>query len=566
VDASADSRHPGPQRVFGLVRRIASAILVVPLVTVVVVTLVATPASAGGPTITGTGSSYAAIAINQWVAEISSLYGDSVNYSTQSSVIGLNDFAQYPQVDFGASEIGYSSGQADQSPPANFSYQYMPDIAGATCLDYNLTNQLGESITNLNLDSQVMTGIFTGAITRWNSPTIAKINPDVLLPNAPIIVVYRTDASGDNFIFSDYLFTLQPGTWNAFTTAVNQPAGAQAIWPLPPSGERSVGKYNFGNWTGENGSDNASNYVYQNEGSITYVETGYALLHHDPCAAVANASGTYVQPSEDGDAIALQNDQLQSDLEQTLAPVFESPQYGAYPISAYSYLIMAEQSEISTAKQAVEAQFVQFLACTGQVAAGKLGYSPLPPNLVQADFDAVQRLDGVSLPAPTASNCKDPYVTGSFSAAPPPAISATATTAPSGAPGSAAASSPVATMPASGGGPVSTGGGASQSTVSHGSGPSTAQIPSATSTMAKAAAEAAAHRAHAKKAAVAAAPSGQIPGLAMTTATTQLLGLRGPSAVPVLATVVLLAILAAPPIVAGLRRRRRAAEPETDDA
>ena len=35
---------------------------------------------------------------------------------TSSSVIGLNEFAQQ-QVDFGASEIGYSTGQANQTPP-----------------------------------------------------------------------------------------------------------------------------------------------------------------------------------------------------------------------------------------------------------------------------------------------------------------------------------------------------------------------------------------------------------------------------------------------------------------
>ena len=68
---------------------------------------------------------------------------------------------------------------------------------------------------------------------------------------------------------------------------------------------------------------------------------------------------------------------------------FHHPQPAAYPISAYSYLLMARRSEIAATKQAVEAQYVHFLACHGQKAAGVLGYSPLPPNLVQADFDAV---------------------------------------------------------------------------------------------------------------------------------------------------------------------------------
>jgi phosphate ABC transporter phosphate-binding protein len=401
--------------------------------------LAAGPAQPAGattkPTITGTGSSYAALAINQWVAEVYSYYGDTINYSTQSSVIGLNEFATYPQVDFGASEIGYSTGQADQEPTQTwkgkgpFKYQYLPDIAGATCLDYNLQTSFGQQITGLKLDSAVMAGIFSGTITYWDDSQLKALNPGVDLPHSPIIVVYRSDASGDNFIFSDYLYDTQQSTWNTFTGTLHQPSGAQAIWPLPTTGGSSVGKYTFKNWTSANGSNLASDYVAQNQGSITYVETGYALLHNDPCAAVDNASGAYVKPSEAADAIALQNDTLQPDLEQTLTPVFMSSQARAYPISAYSYLVMAEQTktEISSSKQPVEAQFVQFLACQGQESAGELGYSPLPVNLVEADFAAAERIDGVQLPAPTASNCPDPYVTGAFNAAPPPKVSSTTT-------------------------------------------------------------------------------------------------------------------------------------------
>ena len=81
---------------------------------VTVLTSTALPAAAGGPAISGVGSSHAALAIIQWDAEVSSEFrGHGQLLRAQSSVIGLNDFANYPQVDFGASEIGYSTGQAD---------------------------------------------------------------------------------------------------------------------------------------------------------------------------------------------------------------------------------------------------------------------------------------------------------------------------------------------------------------------------------------------------------------------------------------------------------------------
>jgi phosphate transport system substrate-binding protein len=545
--------------------RLTLALVLMTFVAALVVASGARPAAAGGPAISGVGSSYAALAIIQWDAEVSSEYGDSVNYSTQSSVIGLNDFAQYPQVDFGASEIGYSTNQADQTPPASFSYQYLPDIAGAECLDYNLSSTTGTQIRNLKLDSTVMAGIFSGTITYWDDPAITSLNPGVLLPHNPIIVVFRSDPSGDNYIFSDYLETTQPAAWNAFTAATANPSGAQAIWPQSPSGERQVGEYNFGNWTSENGSDTASGYVYGNPNSITYVETGYALLHNDPCASVENASGAYVAPSETADAIALQNDVLQPDLEQDLTPVFDSPQAGAYSVSAYSYLLMAEQSEIPAAKQPVEAQYVQFLACDGQKAAGVLGYSPLPPNLVQADFDAVQRITGTALPAPTAANCGDPYITGSFNAggqagSGPTITGSTNPTASTGATAGTsggAAASPVASTSATAAatGKSSAPGGGSESS---GTGSTSGKDSSSASPAAKAAAVAAAAAAKRKAAEAVHAAPGQIPGEAMTKYSSEFLGLPGPSLVVVVSTLAFLAVLAVPPLVFFSRRRRNA--------
>ncbi len=516
-------------------------------------------AGASGPTISGTGSSYAAVAINQWASQVQSLYGDNINYATTSSVIGLNNFAQYPLVDFGASEIGYSTGQANQEPAAGFSYQYLPDVAGATCLMYNLQDNLGNQITSLKLNSSVMVGMFSGTITKWNDPAIAALNPGVQLPNTPIVVVYRTDASGDNYIFSDYLSTLQGSAWSAFTSAVQSPPGAQAIWPIPQGGQRTVGPYNFGNWSGESGSDNASNYVYGNPGSITYVETAYAILHHDPCAAVQNASGAYVQPSETADAVALESDALQPDLEQNLVPVFESTQPTAYSISAYSYLIMAEQSEISSDKQAEEGQFVQFVACRGQQSAGALGYSPLPPNLVQADFDAVQRITGTALPAPNASNCPNPYVDGQLPLQGEPVIgSAPATPSSGGAATATATAGTAAAGPAAAhGGPATVNGPGSASsaggkTSTSGTSASSAQAAAQAAAQAKAAAAAAA-----KKAAneVSAAP-GQVAGVALQRTTASLLKSPGPNADVLLAALGFLALLALPPAVAIARRRR----------
>ncbi|MFZ0248499.1 MAG: substrate-binding domain-containing protein [Acidimicrobiales bacterium] len=511
------------------------------------------PALAGGPTINGTGSSYAAVAINQWVAQVASLDGDNVNYSTSSSVIGLNEFA-LAQVDFGASEIGYSTGQANNVPPAGYSYQYLPDVAGAICLDYNLQSQTGQQITTMKLSSDVIAKIFTGAISTWNNPAIVAENPGMALPSAPIVVAYRTDPSGDNFLFSNYLNTVQQSQWGAFTQALSSPPGAQALWPTPPSGARSVGPYNFGNWNGVNGSDIASGYVFNNVNSITYVETAYAILHHDPCIAIQNASGAFVMPSRDNDAEALLSDQLEPDLEQLLTGVYLSPAPTAYPISAYSYLITGVGSEVSSDKATVMAQFVRFIACQGQQSAGQLGYSPLPPNLVQADFDAVQRITGVALPPPTAQNCLNPYVDGQIPLLGEPNISTTAQ-GPTSA-GAVAAGPITTTTGAASGGAAGAGaghGGTGAGSGASGTGGSAGSTAGAAS---GSTAQAVAVATTTTTAPPVIPAGGQAFGVELEHVTTSLLGVKGPTGQIALYTTIFLALIILPPAIALFRRRR----------
>ncbi len=519
--------------------------------------------SAAGPTITGTGSSYAALAIDNWVGQVSTIEQLLVNYQSSSSVVGLNEFAQQ-QVDFGASEIGYSTKQAQNYPPAGYPYQYMPDVGGAICIMYNVNTSTSQPVSQLALTPQDLLGIFTGKITTWNDPQIQQQNPTIPLPNNPINVVYRTDASGENYILSDYFNTLFASGWNAFTSAMGTPAGPQAVWPTPISGGTSAGGYSEANWVGQSGSDLASSYVASSLNTITYVETGYALEHNKPCAYVQNASGQFVQPSEPGDSVALTHDQLQPDLEQDLTQVFSAPEPNAYPISAYSYLISAE-GQIDPAKGAVFGQFVEFLACQGQQAAASLGYAPLPSVLVADDMAAVDRLAGhPAVPTNlTPQNCPNPCITGQLQcgepagagAAPPPGI--TVSTAPSsgsggtgGSAGTSGAGAPGSVSGDAGGTSATTGStGSRQSSASFGSGAGTANHASAILNP---------RRRTVATVDGASAPPGQIPGVALEADVARLLGLSGPTAAMILWTLVFLGALVGPPGWLYIRQRRRA--------
>jgi len=395
--------------------------------------------AAASPTLQSTGSSFAGVAIQQWVGQAATLLGLNINWQVSSSVLGLQNFAQN-LVDFGASDIPYSSGQSAYTPTVP--YEYMPDVAGALAFMYNLTGKTGTPITNLILNASIVEGIFTGTITTWNAAPIANLNPQLAgdLPSTTIVPVFREDASGENYLLSDYLLHLDPAPFTAYQTAMQGnpevPGQPGAQWPIPVTGVPYPPGYpgwNAGNMIGESGSDNVANYVSaaSSNGAITYVETAYAKEHNEPVASLVNASGAAVQPTSVNDATALEDAILHADLTQDLSGVYTNPLPNAYPISAYSYLVTpcdpalaAAQSPptsctgsganvFPTAKGQALGQFVAFLACAGQQKMAVLGYSPLPPNLVQEDFDAIGRIEGGQQPPPvSAATCKNPYVDG----------------------------------------------------------------------------------------------------------------------------------------------------------
>jgi phosphate transport system substrate-binding protein len=81
-------------------------------------------------------------------------------------------------------------------------------------------------------------------------------------------------------------------------------------------------------------------------------------------------------------------------------------------MSSYSYMI-TQTSGFDPAKGAVLGTWIIYIACHGQSEAERLGYSPLPPNLVRADFAAVQRIPGAPAPPPVdAAHCDNPTITG----------------------------------------------------------------------------------------------------------------------------------------------------------
>jgi phosphate transport system substrate-binding protein len=366
------------------------------------------PAQASSVTVLGAGSTWDAIATAQWEADVHVLYGITINYEPVGSSAGRNFYIQN-QVDFGDSDIPFQRIPGDdelsQLQGEHKTFQYLPTVAGATGVMYNLHTPSGNKITNLQLDSRALVGIFIGTITQWTDPAITSINPQLRgqLPNARIVPVVRADGSGTSAMFSDYLRQLQPAAWSRFCASYQiSPCGQTSFWPLTIPGV-----------IGQKGSDGVANYVVQQYNSITYVETGYALQRNMPVALVKNQSGHFVFPSSVNDAVALQHARIQPDLISDLSGVHVAPEANAYPISGYSYMITptAVGFGFTPQKGAVLGKFILYNACAGQKKAASLGYAPLTPVLVKGVFAAVRRIPGAPTPPPL-SQCANPTITG----------------------------------------------------------------------------------------------------------------------------------------------------------
>jgi phosphate transport system substrate-binding protein len=386
-------------------------------------------AGATDPQMTSTGSSFAGVAISQWQGQFNELDGGNINFSVSSSVLGMNEFCQQT-VAFGATDISYSTGQSVCSTSqVPYPFQYMPTVAGGLSFEYNLTGQNGQQVTNLILNAPVLEGIFTGAINNWDDPQIAALNPTDRLPNQQIYAFYRGDPSGENYLLGDYFFHTAPGSLASFQQEAGVPTPGQpsATWAIFPSGTPQ----NLAGLISVNGADADSQGPLHQQGGIAFVETAYAKNVGLPVASVVNAAGNAVQPSSYNVAVALTGAILYQDLTQNLAGVYTNTNPDAYPLSAYSYFIAqcvpsaaAQQNfacdssgnvTMGAAQGAELAQFITFVACLGQKSMATLGYSPIPPNLVEDDFQAAGRLPGgTTPPPPNAQNCQNPYITGAL--------------------------------------------------------------------------------------------------------------------------------------------------------
>ena len=349
------------------------------------------PASATPSAVNGAGSTYVALAMQQWQADAQT-QGLQVNYTPIGSPGGLTEYGQ-GLIDFAGTEAEFASLQVGNINPSR-GYQYIPDVAGAVAIMYHVADSAGDAVTYLHLSRETIAQIFMGDICRWNDPAITTDNKGLKLPNQPITVVYRGGQSGTTGLFYDFVQHTDPALFGRWAAKNQIPTNARIIQlDTTPSFACTT--------LALNGSDTIAEHIASGQGlwSIGYDEFGYAKTYHVPTAWVQNQSGQYQLPYAQNISAALEAAKLRPDLSQDLSGVYVNRNPLTYPISAYSYIVTqcASAPDRATCKGNYSSsgisetftKWLRYIACDGQVSMASIGYSPLPPNLSQAD----RRLD-----------------------------------------------------------------------------------------------------------------------------------------------------------------------------
>jgi len=318
-------------------------------------------ATAMGQQLSGAGASFPAPLYQRWAAEFAQAHPDIlVNYQSIGSGAGVKQFTQ-GTVDFGASDAAMND---EDIAKVTKGVVMLPVTAGSIVLGYNLPG-----VPHLKLSREALIGIFMGTVVKWNDPLLVKDNPGVTLPSTSLNVAKRSDGSGTTFVFSKHLSAISP----KFDEEIGVDKSSDA-WPVGVGGK---------------GNEGVTFLIQQGEGTIGYVEYGYAVHNKITMASLENQSGNFVQPTAESCAATLASVVLPENLR-----IWPADPTGAddYPIVTFTWLLLYKKYDDAAKLTALKA-FVNYGLTDGQSFAGDLGYIPLPASVVAKCQAALQTIN-----------------------------------------------------------------------------------------------------------------------------------------------------------------------------
>ncbi|MDD4913970.1 MAG: phosphate ABC transporter substrate-binding protein PstS [Methylococcales bacterium] len=321
-------------------------------------------AQAVEPELHGAGATFPAPLYQHWIKAYTAQYPDArISYAAVGSGEGIRGFLA-EELDFAGSDAALSDEQmAEVSRGAILA----PATAGIIVLAYHVKGLNGP----LKLSRAVYTDIFAGKISRWNDARIQAINPGLKLPNENITIIARQDSSGTTFAFTSHLSAVSR-EWRDHGPG----AGTMVGWP----GVTMLAR----------GNEGVASRIKVSEGSIGYLEYGFAKRLRLPLAWLENRAGRFVQPDEQS-GMEMLSDSAQQMPENLRLMISDPDGENAYPILTLSWLLLYRHYP-DPAKAAELRQFVSFGLTEGQRYSRELGYLPLPEAIVFRSLKALESI------------------------------------------------------------------------------------------------------------------------------------------------------------------------------
>jgi phosphate transport system substrate-binding protein len=319
-----------------------------------------------------TGSTLLYPLFNLWVPDYQKSHSD-VQITTQGTGSGTG----ISQAISGIAQIGASDAyMSDAQMKANPSIINVPLAISSQMINYNIP---GLNDQHLKFSGPVLAAIYSGKVTYWDDPMLAKLNPGVKLPHSEIVTVHRTDGSGDTFIFTQYLSFSTPDWSNSIGF------GTTVSWPAVQGGIGAAG--NPGMVNASKGTPYSIAYIgISFKNATDAAGLGEAMLE--------NKDGQFVLPNDTtvGAAVSAMSEKTPPD--ERISLIF-APGAQSYPIINYEYAILKTQQPNADTADALKAFLTWDIKPNGGAGPNYMravGFVPLPEpiaKLSQTQIDAI---------------------------------------------------------------------------------------------------------------------------------------------------------------------------------
>jgi len=308
----------------------------------------------------GSGSTVPAPLYSRWTQE----YGKR-NHNTQMRYLPVGTSEGIEQIARGVGDFAAGEAQLTEKERKEGGLIELPIVLIAITPIYNLPDIRQQ----LRLSGEVLADIFMGGVKTWNAPQIAKLNPDLTLPNLPIQVVNRPAGKGSNYVFTEFLSKVS-SKFHAQIGTTTSPK-----WPVGTPAERS--------------SDMADK-VKNSPGSIGYVEYQYAVKGSIAQAAVLNSAGNFLTASPESMAAACKAVEVPR-WNSFSASLSNAPGADSFPITSFTWIYLRTKPGDPSRAAALN-DLLDWIYTDGQQFAVHEGYADLPNPLLAAVREKVKSL------------------------------------------------------------------------------------------------------------------------------------------------------------------------------